>query len=266
MSSRVRSAYESVRLPEYTGENRCTPCTVVNVAIALVCSAALAALFVPLGVAALVGSLLAIYLRGYLVPGTPALTKRYLPDRVLAWFDKVPEPEPRETDVDVEAFLTGEGIVEPCADVDDLCLTDEFERAWTDRIADLETVEAGELADLLGIEVPITVREYGEAVAFHLDDEGHGHRVGQWESHAALVADAAAASVLDGWTDDWSRLAGEARGEVLYGIRIFVESCPDCGGAVTLEEDTVESCCRSYEVAAATCDDCGARLLESRLE
>jgi hypothetical protein len=33
---------------------------------------------------------------------------------------------------------------------------------------------------------------------------------------------------------------------------------------VTLGEDTVESCCRSIDVIAATCEDCGARVFEAQ--
>ena len=72
--------------PEYTGENRCLPCTVVNTIIALVLSVAVVAgvarvanpaAGLAAGVVLLGCSLGAIYLRGYLVPGTPELTKQY---------------------------------------------------------------------------------------------------------------------------------------------------------------------------------------------
>jgi len=87
----MRELVTSLRNPEHTGENRCVPCTVVNVvisaAVALVVGVALAT---PVGLVALAVCLAAVYLRGYLVPGTPTLTTRYLPDRVLALFDKGP--------------------------------------------------------------------------------------------------------------------------------------------------------------------------------
>ena len=78
----MRELVTSLRNPEHTGENRCVPCTVVNVVIS-------AAVALVVGVALAV-CLAAVYLRGYLVPGTPTLTTRYLPDRVLALFDKGP--------------------------------------------------------------------------------------------------------------------------------------------------------------------------------
>ncbi|WP_436928414.1 hypothetical protein [Halosimplex halobium] len=92
-----------LRRPEYTGENRCLPCTVLNVGIASVGATMLGAWLVAAGyrtaaVAVATGvlavSLAAIWLRGYLVPGTPTLTKRYLPASVLAAFGKAPESSP----------------------------------------------------------------------------------------------------------------------------------------------------------------------------
>ena len=78
------------RQDEYTGEQRCWPCTLVNVVIAIVLAGILAVGWMPLGIAVLLASLAVIYLRGYLVPGTPALTRRYLPTRIHRLFGKDP--------------------------------------------------------------------------------------------------------------------------------------------------------------------------------
>ncbi|TKX73588.1 hypothetical protein EXE46_13545 [Halorubrum sp. GN11_10-6_MGM] len=95
MGSRGTSLRDRIREPEYTGENRCVPCTVLNGVLAVALTAA-AAVFGPVAAAVvLTASLGSIYYRGYLVPGTPELTKRYLPDRVLRVFGKAPEG-PRE--------------------------------------------------------------------------------------------------------------------------------------------------------------------------
>lgn len=84
---------DDLKQPEYTGENRCEPCTVLNLVIAAVLGSVIARKSRVGGVIAVGVSLALIYLRGYLVPGTPTLTKRYLPPEVLRWFGKEPEPE-----------------------------------------------------------------------------------------------------------------------------------------------------------------------------
>jgi len=85
-----RTLVERLGRPEYTGENRCLPCTVLNAAIAVGAAALLSRRSRPAGGAALLAALGLIYLRGYLVPGTPTLTRRYLPESVLAAFGKRP--------------------------------------------------------------------------------------------------------------------------------------------------------------------------------
>ncbi len=120
MGSRDPSPLERFREPEYTGENRCVPCTVINSVLAVVLTLIASALGPVAALVVLVGSAASIYYRGYLVPGTPELTQRYLPDRVLALFGKTPDG-PREgweggdpvavTD-ETAAVTTGDGRVE----------------------------------------------------------------------------------------------------------------------------------------------------------
>ncbi|XVH33062.1 hypothetical protein ACNS7O_15890 (plasmid) [Haloferacaceae archaeon DSL9] len=83
---------DRLREPEYTGKNRCEPCTISNVGIAAVLGFLAARKSKPFGMFVACASALLIYLRGYLIPGTPALTQRYLPQRVLRWFGKESEP------------------------------------------------------------------------------------------------------------------------------------------------------------------------------
>ncbi|ELZ36586.1 hypothetical protein [Halorubrum tebenquichense] len=122
MSSRGTSLRDRIREPEYTGENRCVPCTVLNVALAAALTAASAVFGPVVAAAVLTASLGSIYYRGYLVPGTPELTKRYLPDRVLRLFGKASEG-PRDgweaggrsgevTVTTFEADQSAEGVIE----------------------------------------------------------------------------------------------------------------------------------------------------------
>jgi hypothetical protein len=272
------------RQPEYTGENRCIPCTVTNVVIAAVLSVGVGVFVPPAGVAVFVGSLVAIWLRGYLVPGTPELTKRYFPDWLLAYFDKGPQAasasgfdaEPVEEgdetadtvsdqeplrDVDPETLLLESGVVEPCTQEDDLCLVEAFETAWTDRMAALREAGADREALAEQLDADPDDLRFEEHEAGFEAFEGD-HRLGQWESRAALLADLAAAAELPDYVDDWDRLAVGAKARVLGGLRVFLETCPACEGQVTAGTEVVESCCRSHEVVAVGCADCDARLLE----
>jgi len=255
------------RQPEYTGENRCVPCTIVNLVIAAVGSGAVALVSPPAAVVVFAVSVAAIYLRGYLVPGTPALTKRYFPDSVLKLFDKheTPDSPTIGDDADIESFLLEVDAVEECRDGADLCLTDGFHEAWYDRIErQRDRDDRGVVALFEGLDIDperVRVESYGDAYEAFIDDT----RVGQWESRAAYLADLAADSELRERHPGWHQLGFDARTEVLGSLRLWLERCPSCDGPVSLGEDTVESCCRSIDVIAATCEECGARVFEAQL-
>jgi hypothetical protein len=270
----IEDVVSTVRQPEYTGENRCWACTVANIGIAVVASVVLWALLAypanvafwsaPAAAALFVLSIGSIWLRGYLVPGTPTLTKRYFPDPVLRWFDKSPEPELSSADIDIERELMAAGILEECEDLDDLCLSDSFGDAWRARI---ETVRDDEvspelLRDFFPVEVSdLEFEDREEAVMARMD----GTIVAQWESDAALIADAAAADVFQDRYAEWDTYTFDAQFELVGGLRLFLERCPKCDGPIAFGEEIVESCCREIEVVAMNCEDCNARLFEAEL-
>ncbi|WP_247003633.1 hypothetical protein [Halosolutus gelatinilyticus] len=278
---------DRLRQPEYTGENRCTPCTIVNVAIAVALAAAVAVVS-PLAAPIAFGlSLAAIYLRGYLVPGTPTLTKRYFPDRLLAKFDKEPAPggpaietggsetgsaSAGETDagepvepVDLEAYFLERDVIAPCLAGDgteDLCLDEELREAWRAEIESVRDADVeSEVAAFLEIDPErVTVVGSTDRATARVD----GRSAARWESEAALIADVAASRVLGDRLPDWGSRPLDQRSQLSSGLRAFVERCPSCGGSISVDAETVESCCRSYEVYAITCDDCESRMLEVR--
>ena len=261
---------DKLRNPEYTGENRCFPCTLVNLAVATASSVVVAALAPLVGVFLFCVSLLVIYLRGYLVPGTPTLTKRYLPDSVLGHFDahddsSVPSFEDVGT---IESFLRRHDALRSAADDEDLELTGSFRsahRRQTVEYGDDDSLldAAGEFVfggtgvtdrpDLLTLDYP------PNAVVLRYD----GRSLARWESRAAMVGDVAAAAVFAARTDEWTAIAPETRLQVLGALRLWYQRCPACGGPVSLGTDVVESCCRSVSVLAATCDDCDSRVFET---
>lgn len=269
----TRGVLARVRRPEYTGENRCMPCTAVNLAIAVVGSLGLAgvgwqtgspALGAALGVGFFGLAAASIYLRGYLVPGTPTLTKRYLPERVLARFGKAPErPAPAESELDAEAVLTGVGALEECPDRPDLCLSDEFRERWYGAIdaVDADATGRERLLELLEVDDgEVEIEEFGTAFQARLD----GRPVGTWQSEAAFLADLGAGEVLAERDSEWAARTVAERGQLLNGLRLFLDTCPNCGGVPEFNTETVDSCCSTHEVAAVECGDCGARLFETR--
>jgi hypothetical protein len=276
MARRLPPLLERFRQPAYTGENRCVPCTLLNLLISGVLSLGLGVVAwrsVGPGVGVAAGSLSlliavgAIGLRGYLVPGTPQLTKRYFPDSVLRWFDKAPADsqapaESAEADIDVEAFLLAAEALEECSSGQDLCLQPSFRAAWFDRIDDVDDAAAAteELAEMLDVDpARLRIEDHGDAFVAVMD----GQLVGQWESRPAFLADLGASHVLRGQSSRWAELDVRQRSTVLDGLRLFLDSCPGCGGDVRLGERVVESCCRSIDVVAVTCEACGARLFET---
>lgn len=269
---------DRLRRPEYTGANRCLPCTVVN----LVLAAGLAlvvALVAPWGAPVVLAlSLAAIWLRGYLVPGTPELTKRYLPRRVLAWFGKDPVAVRATPDFDPETALSGMGVIEDDPETEDVRLVPAFAAALDDAIPAPEAVDRQSLAAALG--APDAVFEdHGEAVVARVRDPETGTTVdggaagdgrsedaapvAQWESRAALAADAGAARTLPAWDESWARRPPGERALLCRSVRTLLPTCPACGGPLAPSASTVESCCSRYEVLALSCTDCEARLFET---
>ena len=253
-------AFNLLRDPKYTGKNRCWKCTVVNVLLTLILTAVIAGINLIAGSVVLVVAFGTIYFRGYLIPGTPWLTKRYLPHGALAWFGT--HGTGAADDRTIESVLVEAEAVRPAGD--DLVLDQEFKRRWREQIReyrgaedDVEMLRAiGGLGELNSEDVTVTALD--AAFVATVD----GVRVGRWVSRGAFLADAAAARVLELRFDGWDRLSFDERTAVLGGLRLWLDWCPLCDGHVALGTETVESCCRTVDVVAGTCRDCGRRVFE----
>ena len=258
-------------------------CTAVNSVLAVAFAGAVAAGTSAVGASstvaagAAVGFLVlaaaSIWLRGYLVPGTPELTKQYMPEWMLAWFGKAPDDatgldggaksvDPSEVDVDPERVLLDAGAVEPCEDVDDLCLSDDFAEAWQTEMDAVDDIAVDDALATFGFDDDdYELGRHDDAVLLNRGP----HRIGQWPSEAALIADVAGARALADRHPEWSDLSAVAKGRVLNGLRVFLETCPD-GSSAEFREDTVESCCSSYDVVTVECTGTGERLFEQRVD
>jgi len=285
---------DRVRQPEYTGENRCIPCTAVNVAIAAVVGIAVAVVTaVELGAVLVALCLTVIALRGYLVPGTPELTRRYFPDWLLAAFGKAPEAgensgwEPaanpdeaaddadwetvekvrhhRDEAVDVEDLLVAVGAVEPVDD--EYRFTDDFGAAVDELLGTLrDGTSSGEHAVPLDRETLAGLFDATPGEISYKDRDYPaikvGVRVRKWPGPASLLADVAAHGALDARTPRWSEVPFEQRLDALEALRSFHDTCPSCGGALRETTETVQSCCLSVDVIALACEGCGEQLVE----
>lgn len=269
MNDKVKSVIEQFRQPKYTGQNRCMPCTIVNIILAVGVSGVLMLISAPIGVVSLIAGLGVIYLRGYLVPGTPTLTKQYLPEWFLRYFEHA-GPLTNDSDhvsligegneIDPEPVLRNIGAIEVCEEGTDLCLTEEFATAWQERLTTIRDEDystyVGEWLDrdptTLAIETTgpaCTVTEGGTPIV-------------RWESKAALLADLAAERELRTRYSQWGTADLSTQGQLLHALRVFLDHCPLCNTELQFSQETVESCCRSIKVVTLICEQCNSRLLE----
>jgi hypothetical protein len=249
--SSIGDVASNVRRPEYTGENRCAPCTALNVLIAAAIAAVLASVSFGLAAAAFVLALLAIYLRGYLVPGTPTITKRYLPAPVLRLFGKE-SPTTGVTiteDGDANEALAAAGVLERGRG--GFRLAPGFREEWRDRIRtvrrrgpteeDVETLFDAERLD-----------RHGET-SFVLDTS----KSLRWDSEGALVADVAAGGLLRSAFGDWESIDATTRQDVLRRLRLLLDRCPSCDGPIETVRHHADPCCqRPYTIVESFCGSC----------
>jgi|APHM01.1.fsa_nt_gi hypothetical protein len=248
----ITSLVDWARDPVYTGSNRCWSCTAVNLALVAIGVGAAAAITPVAGIGIAVFGVAAVWLRGYVVPGTPTLTRRYLPKRPLALFGKLHSAKSAPT-VDPTGRLSTLGVLrdgEPR-------LSLSFRDSWTNMAASLAGNDRA------------TRRAAGEVLAVPpadivVNNDGLGINltvtrdwVGQCPSQTALVADISTGVTLsgDGWT-------GMKQAERAARVRGIADRCPVCENQTPVSEDTVESCCGPRDVVSVTCPDCSVRLVE----
>jgi hypothetical protein len=248
------------------------PCTIVTVIIAILLTGivtVISFIFATLSISLICAGcifillLLSIYLRGYLVPGTPELTKRYFPPWLLTIFDKNPEIIETQSEINPEPILVAAGALEECTDQNDLCLTADFSNDWQTEINKIKnTGGKNQLLDLFNVEDGnVEYDERGEEFVARID----GTIIGLWESKTAFLADLGAAQVLSIRISSWSEFGTNERRQLLSGLRLFAETCYNCGGGVNFSIKAIESCCSTHQVAVVLCNECGARLFESNL-
>lgn len=246
--------------PRYTGSNRCWPCSLLNGGVAAVVAGAFLVAGRPfLAGATAVVALAAIGFRGYLVPGTPQLTRR-LPDPVLAAFGKR-EPPARAGDAAVTTALRAAGVL-----TDELTLTPDVretvETAAREFVDDEEALRATIVQSYPEV-VDVNVgRSLGGGEHWHAVDES-GMATVQWEARATAALDAAASTRLAEHLPSWTDRPLAERKAVLALVRHDARTCPVCEGAFTTADGPRVTCCGGRSLAGdRRCPECGYALVD----
>ncbi|WP_281193884.1 hypothetical protein [Halorubrum sp. F4] len=274
------TALDTLRRPEHTGENRCWPCTVVNLVIVVVVAALAGVAFAPLGPLVLLAGGSLVYLRGYVVPGTPRFAPRLVeplpfdigpekPDRVES--GSIADGVSRETTDDDElvretaADGSGERVDEAGEYVDP---GSDYLDAGSDDAADPEAllaalleagvlVEAGEdlrladdyreafeerMADLRDLPESALADRAAAAAGDDLDGEVHGERIRIAGDHPVwLSRPVAIAETAAAETLAAFDVPSGIGAAAARPLRTFVRTCPVCGGDVA--ETVRRNCC-----------------------
>jgi hypothetical protein len=166
------------------------------------------------------------------------------------------------TTVDPAVVLIAAGILHDRPQTAATTIDGQFAGAWEARAAallhgDPEAVPAA-LARVAGLPAgPLVLVAIGERVAALLGTE----QLATWESPVALCLDVAALELLPSHARDWIRLTVAARSEVAGALRLFLETCPDCGGVVRLEADQGNSPPREVTpLVSVRCECCDATI------
>lgn len=242
------SLIDTLRRPEYTGENRCAPCTAVNVAAVLAAAAVAGVRRRSLAVPVLAVGAALVYLRGYVVPGTPA----FAPDLVRSvgledQFRHVAadggDPEQRRESDDLVAdtdpgellgAMFRHGVIEEGAGDDDaLYLTAAFETGWREELETLRAASPDDLVEATAEVVPFEAE--GERKYDGVSVEGEEGVV--WLRPTNATGDVAAVRAMERLD-----VPESLRAPATTPLRLFTPECPACGG--DLEERTVaDGCC-----------------------
>ncbi|SDJ54763.1 hypothetical protein [Natronorubrum texcoconense] len=242
---------EPIRRPEYTGENRCWPCTITNgvVLAVLVAVAALRGRRRLAGAVAVVGAA-AIALRGYVLPYTPRFAPRLVAALPIDPFHREVSADDGslsdaggEPDDATRAQPSGEEIVAGLVEAgvvefhgDEIALDPDFRDDWRREMRTLRETDLADLTSVADRQTDPSVdaqsrRSWGRSVIVLMPETGAPVTL----SRGIAIAELAAARALE------SRVESDAiRRAAGRPLRTVLERCPLCDEAVTISRS---SCC-----------------------
>lgn len=248
--------------PEHTGENRCYPCTIVNIVITFGCGLIIGHFgnYYISGLLIVTGLVL-IYIRGYLVPGTPSLAQILLPKRL---FSLLPGEELSKSSnsisIEIESHLQQHSILEAShtGEDKDFQLHSSIKTRWVHLIRSYQMEEAMEQLQ--------TSVEASDDMEFFAIPEGYiamhkGKQIGRWESKQAFLIHMSSFELLDALLPRWDCYRIDEKNLLSVGLRLFTPICP-CGSDITEGMGKIRTCCGSKSVYKIKCQETEIDLLE----
>lgn len=288
----MQASLSALRRPAHTGENRCWPCTVANLAVLAAVSIGLGIVAPPAaGVVAVLGAAV-IWLRGYLVPYTPRFAPQIaarLPGDPFhvegngpgtgrnGGSDPPPSADGVSSIADADANAADEsgdqspgdgeavlstlieaGVVD--ADGGDVTLDGDVEARWQAEMASLREVPPEDLAAATLAVAPaaadVDVVRQGGRTYVVLSDGSDDVAAESWLRRPAAIAETAAARALAD-----AGVPVDQRADGADALTLFLETCPGCNGDVV--ERLSGGCCGPPQrgpdgnaLRALVCEEC----------
>ncbi|ELZ01086.1 hypothetical protein C482_07796 [Natrialba chahannaoensis JCM 10990] len=167
--------------------------------------------------------------------------------------------ERRRNAVDPEAFLLDIDAIQPTDGEEGLQFTPKFAERVENRLNRLQVdgVEPTDIGSIFGVSDDNVSKSDRSYPAYKT-----GSTVRSWPSAGAVQLDVAVDKSIRAVTDEWTDVPSRQRYRILQSLRSFQEQCLFCTGALSISDQTVESCCSNVEVVTISCTDCGRRFLE----
>jgi len=246
-----------LRDDRYTGENRCQKCTALNLCLVMAASIAIYLYSRVLSVLFIMVSLSVIYLKGYVVPGTPVITKKYAPQAVMRYFDGKNRVDDRTEDA--ESVLRRYGVLTTEKASGEVRLTNSIIDGFRRQGSTTNSISEDQIRGILGAgEYQVDIREISDAaVAIN-----GGDKICQWPSIAAVNCDIAARNVLEAQIGEWNQFSPRKRGLILRSFRSLIKDCPKCQSENSIGTSVQSSCCSSKTVLTVECEICQSNFVE----
>lgn len=215
------------------------------------------------------------YLHGSVLPGSRHFIRIILPDTLLRSVSSMIHPMgirigPEAIRADratLEAAVQSLSVVAEDPDNASLTLDPAFREEWRETMANIQSNSLS--MDVLSEVAPVIGLPQNE-LCIHPEVDGGdrirlewgGWPIGLWPSRTGFIADMAANHLLITSVNTSSPSNPKTWRRRITGLRMLLESCPECQGALTEEVVHVDTCCGQIPVCRGFCSTCNHVLYE----